>query len=149
MNLATWASELTSSLARLRLLVRALGYFRPDAGRIGLAVGLLLVSIGLNLLKPWPLAILVDSVLGDKPYPSWLPGQVRAWAQPVQLTAIIAVSLALHLAYAAVSAGHAYRVIGRPQSFFVDRDGVLRSIQIGAVMDPDFERKFAQIAGGA
>ena len=112
MSLATWASELTSSLARLRLLVRALGYFRPDAGRIGLAVGLLLVSIGLNLLKPWPLAILVDSVLGDKPYPSWLPGQVRAWTQPVQLTAIIAVSLALHLAYAAVSAGHAYRVIG-------------------------------------
>jgi cytochrome c biogenesis protein CcmG/thiol:disulfide interchange protein DsbE len=43
----------------------------------------------------------------------------------------------------------AYRVIGRPQSFFVDRDGVLRSIQIGAVMDPDFEQKFAQIAGGA
>jgi ATP-binding cassette, subfamily B, bacterial len=37
---------------------------------------------------------------------------VRAWTQPVQLTAIIAVSLALHLAYAAVSAGHAYRVIG-------------------------------------
>jgi ATP-binding cassette subfamily B protein len=112
MSLATWASELTSSLARLRLLVRALGYFRPDAGRIGLAVGLLLVSIGLNLLKPWPLAILVDTVLGDKPYPTWLPGQVRAWTQPVQLTAIIAVSLALHLAYAAVSAGHAYRVIG-------------------------------------
>jgi cytochrome c biogenesis protein CcmG, thiol:disulfide interchange protein DsbE len=43
----------------------------------------------------------------------------------------------------------AYRVIGRPQSFFVDRDGILRSIQIGAVMDPDFEQKFAQIAGGA
>jgi ATP-binding cassette, subfamily B, bacterial len=112
MNLATWASELTSSIARLRLLVRALGYFRPDAGRIGLAVGLLLVSIGLNLLKPWPLAILVDTVLGDKPYPTWLPGQVRAWTQPVQLTAIIAVSLALHLASAAVSAGHTYRVIG-------------------------------------
>jgi ABC-type multidrug transport system fused ATPase/permease subunit len=112
MNLAAWVSELTSSIARLRLLVRALGYYRPDAGRIGLAVGLLLVSIGLNLLKPWPLAILVDTVLGDKPYPTWLPGQMRAWTQPVQLTAIIAVSLALHLAYAAVSAGHAYRVIG-------------------------------------
>jgi ATP-binding cassette subfamily B protein/subfamily B ATP-binding cassette protein MsbA len=107
-----WASDLTSSIARLRLLVRALGYFRPDAGRIGLAVGLLLVSIGLNLLKPWPLAILVDSVLGSKPYPTWLPGQVRAWAQPGQLTAIIAASLALHLAYAAVCAGHVYLSIG-------------------------------------
>ena len=112
MNLAAWATVVTAPLARLRLLVRALGYFRPDAGRISVAVSLLLVSIGLNLLKPWPLAILVDSVLGDKPYPTWLPGQVRAWTQPAQLTALIAVSLALHLAYAAVSAGHAYRVIG-------------------------------------
>jgi ABC-type multidrug transport system fused ATPase/permease subunit len=108
MNPAAWASDLTSSIARLRLLVRALGYFRPDAGRIGIAVGLLLVSIGLNLLKPWPLAILVDSVLGSKPYPTWLPGQVQAWAQPGQIIAIIAASLALHLACAAVCAGHVY-----------------------------------------
>jgi ATP-binding cassette, subfamily B, bacterial len=112
MNPAGWASDLTSSVARLRQLVRALGYFRPDAGRIGLAVGLLLVSIGLNLLKPWPLALLVDSVLGNAPYPTWLPGEVRAWAQPAQLTAIIAASLAVHLAYAAVCAGHVYLTIG-------------------------------------
>src|SRR5262245_54455019 len=112
MKLGGWASELSASLTRLRQLVRAFGYFRPDAGRIGVAVSLLLVSIGFNLLKPWPLAILVDSVLGDKPYPTWLPGQVRAWTQPAPITAFIAVSLALHLAYAAVTAGHAYRVIG-------------------------------------
>src|SRR3989442_11726881 len=112
MNPVATASDLTSSVARLRAVVRALGYFRPDAGRIGLAVGLLLVSIGINLLKPWPLAIIVDSVLGNKPYPTWLPGQMRAWAQPGQLTAIIAASLALHLAYAAVGAGHVYLSIG-------------------------------------
>src|SRR3989442_8780098 len=112
MNPVAWASDLTSSVARLRVVVRALGYFRPDAGRIGLAVGLLLVSIGINLFKPWPLAIIVDSVLGNKPYPTWLPGQMRAWAQPGQLTAIIAASLALHLAYAAVGAGHVYLSIG-------------------------------------
>src|SRR3954447_20192711 len=41
----------------------------------------------------------------------------------------------------------AYRVVGRPQSFFIDRNGNLRSIQIGAVMESDFEQKFAQIAG--
>jgi ATP-binding cassette, subfamily B, bacterial len=103
---------MTSSVARLRQLVRALGYFRPDAGRICLAVGFLLVSIGLNLLKPWPLAILVDSVLGSKPYPTWLPGEVRAWGQAAQLTAIIAGSLALHLAHAAVCAAHVYLSTG-------------------------------------
>jgi len=68
MNPAAWA--------RLRLLVRALGYFRPDAGRIGLSVGLLLAGIAINLLKPWPLAILVDSVLRNKPSPTWLPSQL-------------------------------------------------------------------------
>jgi len=112
MDPAAWASELTSSVARLRQLGRALGYFRPDAGRIGLAVGLLLVSIGLNLLKPWPLAILVDSVLGSRPYPDWLPGDMRALGPAAQLTAIIVASLALHLAHATVGAGHVYVSIG-------------------------------------
>ena len=109
MDPAGWAG---ASVARLRQLVRALGYFRPDAGRIGLAVGFLLVGIGLNLLKPWPLAVLVDSVLGSKPYPTWLPGEVRAWGQAAQLTAIIAGSLALHLAHAAVCAAHVYLSTG-------------------------------------
>src|SRR5512134_297711 len=112
MDPAGWAGDLTSSVPRLRQLVRALGYFRPDAGRIGLAVGFLLVGIGLNLLKPWPLAVLVDSVLGSKPYPTWLPGEVRAWGQAAQLTAIIAGSLALHLAHAAVCAAHVYLSTG-------------------------------------
>jgi cytochrome c biogenesis protein CcmG/thiol:disulfide interchange protein DsbE len=34
-----------------------------------------------------------------------------------------------------------YRVLGRPQSFFVDASGILRSIQIGALTDADFERQ--------
>ncbi|HUQ77315.1 MAG TPA: TlpA disulfide reductase family protein [Patescibacteria group bacterium] len=42
----------------------------------------------------------------------------------------------------------AYRVIARPQSYFVDRAGVLRSIQIGEVREADFERQYAAISGG-
>ncbi|MEA2549957.1 MAG: cytochrome c biosis protein CcmG, thiol:disulfide interchange protein DsbE [Chloroflexota bacterium] len=42
----------------------------------------------------------------------------------------------------------AYRILGRPQSFFVDRSGILRSIQIGYLTDADFERQFALISGG-
>jgi len=104
--------DLISSVGRLRQLLRALGYFRLDTGRIALSLGLLLLGIGLNLLKPWPLALLVDSVLGGKPYPGWLPDAARAWGQPAQLTAVIAASLALHLAHAAACAGHAYLSIG-------------------------------------
>jgi ABC-type multidrug transport system fused ATPase/permease subunit len=104
MNRAAWAHS--------RSLVRALGYFRPDAGRIGLSVGLLLTGIAINLLKPWPLAILVDSVLGSKPFPTWLPSQLAEWAQPAQLTAIVAASLVLYLTHSVVCAGHVYVTIG-------------------------------------
>jgi ATP-binding cassette, subfamily B, bacterial len=112
MNTAEWASDLTSYVARLRRLARALDYFRPDAGRICLSVALLLAGIGINLLKPWPLAILIDSVLGNKQYPSWLPGQMQGWAQPGQITAIIAASLVIYVAHSAVCAGHVYLTIG-------------------------------------
>ncbi|HEX5825179.1 MAG TPA: TlpA disulfide reductase family protein [Candidatus Limnocylindrales bacterium] len=43
----------------------------------------------------------------------------------------------------------AYHVIARPQSYFVDRTGILRSIQIGEVRDADFERQYAAISGGS
>jgi len=42
-----------------------------------------------------------------------------------------------------------YQVLGRPQSYFVDRAGVLRSIQIGEVRDKDFERQYGLISGGS
>jgi cytochrome c biogenesis protein CcmG/thiol:disulfide interchange protein DsbE len=42
----------------------------------------------------------------------------------------------------------AYRVIGWPQTFFVDAAGVLRSIQIGEVTEAPFERQYAAISGG-
>jgi len=112
METAGWTRDLTSSVGRFRQLLRALSYFRPDAGRIALSLGLLLLGIGLNLLKPWPLAFLVDSILGSKPYPGWLPDQARTWGQPAQLTAVIAASLGLHLVHAAACAGHAYLSIG-------------------------------------
>ncbi len=43
----------------------------------------------------------------------------------------------------------AFHVVARPQSYFVDRSGVLQSIQIGEVRDADFERQYAAIAGGS
>ena len=53
-------------------LRHALTFFRPDRVRIGAVLGLLFLSIGTSLLKPWPLAIIVDSVIGKEPAPRWL-----------------------------------------------------------------------------
>jgi len=40
----------------------------------------------------------------------------------------------------------AYRVVARPQTYFIDRSGVIRSIQIGEVTDADFERQYQRIS---
>jgi cytochrome c biogenesis protein CcmG, thiol:disulfide interchange protein DsbE len=40
----------------------------------------------------------------------------------------------------------AYRVVARPHTWFIDRAGVIRSVQIGGPMtDAEFERHFARI----
>ena len=106
------AAAVAEPLKEMKNFLRALNYFRPDFARIALVVVLLLVSIGLNVLKPWPLAVIVDSVLGQKPYPSWLPAKVTGWDQATQLTALISALLALHLGHALVSAAQLYLSIG-------------------------------------
>ena len=40
----------------------------------------------------------------------------------------------------------AWRVAARPQTYFVDSAGILRSIQVGELTDADFERQLALIA---
>jgi cytochrome c biogenesis protein CcmG/thiol:disulfide interchange protein DsbE len=41
----------------------------------------------------------------------------------------------------------AYRVVAPPQTYFVDREGIVRSIQIGELTESEFERQFGRIAG--
>ena len=41
----------------------------------------------------------------------------------------------------------AYRAVARPQTYFIDRDGVLRGIQVGQLSVADFDRLYAAISG--
>jgi ATP-binding cassette subfamily B protein/subfamily B ATP-binding cassette protein MsbA len=50
-----------------------LGFLRPYRGRVGLLSVLLVSEIGLGALQPWPFAIVIDYVLGDTPWPDWIP----------------------------------------------------------------------------
>lgn len=43
----------------------------------------------------------------------------------------------------------AYRVAARPVSYFIDREGVLQSIQVGAMEQRDFDRQYPAISGPA
>jgi cytochrome c biogenesis protein CcmG, thiol:disulfide interchange protein DsbE len=40
----------------------------------------------------------------------------------------------------------AYRVAARPQTYFIDTSGIVRSIQVGELTNADFERQYARIA---
>src|SRR5688572_28091244 len=96
----------------MKNLIRALKFFRADAPRIVVVLTLMLSSIGLNVLKPWPMALIVDCVLGQKMFTGWLPTAWTQRSQAEQLGALILLLLLLHLSHAGLSAIQNYMAIG-------------------------------------
>jgi ATP-binding cassette, subfamily B, bacterial len=77
----------------LPLLRKALRYARPYSH---LALGSILMiaaTSALSLLAPWPLAIIVDTVLGSKPLPHLLPHFVGTWDRTTLLIALVLAGL--------------------------------------------------------
>jgi ABC-type multidrug transport system fused ATPase/permease subunit len=56
----------------LRLYRRLLPYMRGQWRLLILTVGVMLAVTLFTLAQPWPLQVIVDSVLGDRPTPGWL-----------------------------------------------------------------------------
>jgi ATP-binding cassette subfamily B protein len=88
----------------MKRLLRALSFFRDDTPRIVVVGVLLLASIGASLLKPWPLALIVDHVIGSKPQPSWLRHLAPGENKVALLTTLALFTLALHFGQGALSA---------------------------------------------
>jgi ATP-binding cassette subfamily B protein len=89
-------------------LIRAFAFFAPERNRIVFAIFLLVLSVGANLLKPWPLALIVDNVLGNKPFPPAL-ARFAAGHSARQLLAICAAAIfILYAAQGAVSSWQNY-----------------------------------------
>ena len=66
---------------------RLAGYARPHKGSIALIVGLTLADAALNVIKPWPLKLIVDSVLANEPFPAaW----IAEWSKSMAPSAVIA-----------------------------------------------------------
>jgi len=84
---------------------RTIAYYRPFLGETLLAVGLSLVGIGINLLKPWPVKFLIDGVLMpvDQPGAARVREQLQGWApgaDPVTLILWLCVGIViLHLVW--------------------------------------------------
>jgi ATP-binding cassette subfamily B protein/subfamily B ATP-binding cassette protein MsbA len=77
-------------------LRRVARFYSADLPRIAAAIALMLLSVGASLLKPWPLAWIVDSVLGSKPLPNWVESFVTGTDRAARLGIFAAFILALH-----------------------------------------------------
>jgi ABC-type multidrug transport system fused ATPase/permease subunit len=91
----------------MKNFLRALRYFRPDLLRLAVVFGLLVCSMGTNLLKPWPLALMVDCVLSGKAFPAWLDRWMPA--DPLPQVGILAILLFLaYTMHGLLTAAHHY-----------------------------------------
>jgi ATP-binding cassette subfamily B protein/subfamily B ATP-binding cassette protein MsbA len=91
----------------MKALFRALNFFRPDAARILWVFVLLLASVALNLLKPWPLALIVDDVLGNRPLPGLL-APAGAWGKAGLIGCLAGAIFLLHFAQGALAGAQNY-----------------------------------------
>ena len=91
---------------------RALQFFRPDSARIAVVLFLSIISIAGGALKPWPLALLLDAVLGVNPLPRWFLAANNSAADKAALITLIAgILFAIHAAQGILSAAQNFVAI--------------------------------------
>jgi len=95
-----------ATLARLTmwfaLYARLRGYVRAEWAPLACAVGAMIGTTLLTLARPWPLQVIVDSVLGAEPTPRWLTapfGDLSTRALLGAATAAMLLVLALGLLF--------------------------------------------------
>ncbi len=95
----------------MKFFRRTYQFFRPDQSRL-VGVGLLMIaSVGFYLLKPWPIAIVVDSVLGEQAPPAWLAAE-RGSGWETRLIILVGLTFVIHLLGALLTAAYNRIAIG-------------------------------------
>ena len=61
-------------MGTLELYGHAIRRLRPHLGRLALAIAGVLLASATEVLKPWPLKIVIDNVLLGRPLPDGSPG---------------------------------------------------------------------------
>jgi ATP-binding cassette subfamily B protein/subfamily B ATP-binding cassette protein MsbA len=92
-------------------LLRVGVYFRPDLPVIAGAFLLFGLNLAAGLLKPWPLAWIIDHLLAGRPAPPWLANLQQHHSREVVLLWLCGAVLGLHLCQALVAAIQNYAVI--------------------------------------
>jgi len=106
----------------LILLKKLLPYLRPYWWRVAWALAQVFLIAGFELLKPWPLQVVIDNVLGGKPFPL----AVLAPTSPTGLLLLACLGIiAVHLGAGVLTLLHNYTTIGVGQRMVNDLRGAL------------------------
>ena len=94
--------------ASASLIAWSLAHLKPYRARVVAVAVLSLVEIGLAALAPWPLKLVVDSVLGTHPLPRIVAGLAAPFAasSAALLVAIVVTGILLQIANELVRVGH-------------------------------------------
>ena len=87
---------------------RAFRYFRGEAPLLAAVMGLIILGAVLNVLKPWPLALMVDCVFGTRASPHWLQVFPRATDKAALAAWLAGLVLIFHFGQASVAALYNY-----------------------------------------
>ena len=100
-----------------RVYILVMRRMRPYAGRLALAIAEVLVIAALEILKPWPLKVVIDNVLRGRPLRiSWLPAMTAG-----QLLAAACIGLVgLYLTVAVLQVANNYVTIAIGQRMVSD-----------------------------
>jgi ATP-binding cassette, subfamily B, bacterial len=91
-----------------RLWPRTLAYLRPHRSQFLLAISQVVVISALELLKPWPLKVIIDSVLGNQLLPfEWAP----EWSASALLAAGCLALVLIHALLAGLAIANNYTAI--------------------------------------
>ena len=91
-------AETPGSTGSLRRQLRLLRYARPHAGGLSLMLAAMLADVALALARPWPLALLIDYVIGARRIPHWLAQVPGADSRHGLLVWVVCAEVAIFLA---------------------------------------------------
>jgi ATP-binding cassette subfamily B protein/subfamily B ATP-binding cassette protein MsbA len=99
------------------ILRRTAAHLWPYRSRLALALGQVAALNGLELLKPWPLQVVIDSVVGDRPV-LWAP--LAGMSRPTLLLVAAAGLVAIHALLGVVAVWNNYTTISIGQGMVND-----------------------------
>src|SRR3954453_7320282 len=108
------------------MIAKFLPYLRSHRWRVGLALAQVFLVAGFELLKPWPLQIVIDDVLGGKvPAVGGLVGELLSLPAPTLLLLACIGIVVVHFGAGALTLWHNYTTIRVGQAMVNDLRGDL------------------------